>query len=589
MDLATLMQQAAALTGTQQQAANQVSGLYSQASQSAAEVGQVKQQAAQDTYSAELTRLEGELKAQNSNIKLAQAYGTDASAQGNAIIPLADLMKQTAVKLTQAQQQVQEVEANSDLIGNPLGWLKDLVMGDELRANRDALAKSFDQQSKTAQALNAATQTSIQTQNAIKESLTATSIQQIASVKAADAKAEAAQWQIESAKLGASSIEVLSKVGAEAFSRNAQLFNMQQAAEQMAMAREERAMRLKDKKDQEAELQDITDNINAFNKVYGRPEVAVSMVKRGYATGGEFGEYLRHADVAGSRIRTSGSLEGSLGTTPSQTYSAVQSGSVEAPRTWKPSLDVFKQAEVQFQQELDTRDKATGKTKRESMKKEELPAFFDSLVKKVAEQAASSIQHGTGNPFEVPNIETVLSSPTKEGQALAASPFRTEVLDSLVATGISNPSPEQIMQTSAAAVAAGKLRMEDAIKWGSQYYKEGKALKEATGGFSTMAVPVAAGYKVPADFITKEPAGARTAAGTFLASGSGSFGFGSANFLDEQRQLRTAGVKTIDLTNSADFTTAMTIIMSRRRAEEIKAAGGGAKTFSESKLGKMFQ
>ena len=423
MDLATLMQQAALLNQQQMAQGQQVSDMLAGASQTASETSQVLQQSASDTREAELTRLEGELKTQNARVKVANAYGTNVNAQSDVITPLAELMRQTAVDLTKAQAEVQRIDANSDLLGNPLGWLEDLVRGDEVRGQRDALAQSLDQQSKTAQALNAATQTSIQTQNAITETLTTTSIKQIANVKAADAQVKAANWQVEAAKLGASSVEALSQVGAQNFARMAQMYSLGQQAESMALARAERAERLKDKQAVETELQDITDNINAYNKTYGRPEVPTSFVKRYYGTQGEYGDELRHADVSGMRIRQSGGTEGSLGAKPSEAYMRIESGAVQTPAAWKPSVDVLKEAEAQFNTFLDERDKTTGKTNRESLKGEALKDAFDNQVKDVAARYSKRIEYGKGNPFQVPNIETVIQSPTKEGKELANSNY----------------------------------------------------------------------------------------------------------------------------------------------------------------------
>lgn len=580
MDLASLMQQAALLNQTSRSQSQQISDLQAGASNTAMETAENLKLAASNVGAAKLTELEGQLNTQNARVKVANAFGTNANAMSDIITGIAGSMRETAINLMAAQQEAARIEANSDLFGNPLGWLEDLVRGDEVRGQRDALLQSFEVQSKLAHQLNSATQTSVATQNAITETLSATSIKQIAQAEEAAAAAKAASWQIDAARLGANSIETLQQQGAVEFSRNMSMYNAQITAENLAMARQERAARLKEKQALENELEEITANVNAHNKAVGMPEVPSSFVKRYWGSSGEVGENMRNADVVGMRIRKTGSLEGIAGTTPVEAYAKFVAGPYQAPAAWKPSLDVLKEAERRFTAFLDTPSQEPGanfgKTPRSTLKPEALQSAYNQQVQAVAAEKQTRIEHGTGNPFQVPPIESVLQSGTKEGQALAASKFRQSVLDALVSTGVPDPTPELLMATSLSAVEKGDITFAEAVAGGVQFFREGKGLKDATAGFTVMNIVPDNTYNVPASFVTQTPmAEQRRQVATGLGGG---VGLTTKLFSPEQRTLRENRVRTLNLLNTQDYTTALTILMSQRRAQQIQQAVKGSGT-----------
>lgn len=580
MDLASLMQQAALLNQSSRGQSQQISELYTGASNAANETAENLKLAASNVGAAKLTELEGQLNTQNARVKVANAYGTNANAMSDIITGIAGSMRETAVQLMAAQQEAARIEAGSDLFGNPLGWLEDLVRGDEVRGQRDALMQSFEVQSKLAHQLNSATQTTVATQNAITETLSATSIKQIAQAEEAEAAAKAASWQINAAKLGAASIETLQQQGAAEFSRNMSMYNAQITAENLAMARQERAARLADKQAMENELEEITANINAHNKAVGMPEVPSSFVKRYWGSSSEVGENMRNADVVGMRIRKTGNLEGIAGTTPVEAYAKFVAGPYQAPAAWKPSIDVLTEAERRFSAFLDTPSQEPGanfgKTPRSTLKPEAIQNAYNQQVQAVAAEKQARIEHGTGNPFQVPPIESVLQAPTKDGQALAASNFRKAVLDALVSTGVSDPSPELLMATSLSAVEKGEITFAEAVENGVKFFREGKALKDATSGFTVTNVPVENAYRVPASFVTQTPmAEQRRQVATGLGGG---VDLATKLFSPEQRTLRENRVKTLNLLNTQDYTTALTILMSQRRAQQIQQAVKGSGT-----------
>lgn len=573
MDLATLMQMAAELNGTQTAQAKQQSDLLMQASTVSKESSQVLQQAGADVEGATRTKLLGELATQQDNLKAAQAFGTDIGAQTDVLTPLAEIMRQTSIEYVNAAAYAAEVEAGSDLFGNPVGWLKDLVVGDGVRGRRDALESQLDAQSKVVQNLNAATQQTVQTQNAITQTLNSKSIEQLARAEAAKYTIQANEATIESIKLGANSIGILSATAESNFSRSAQMFNMQQQAEQMAFARAERAERLKDKKDAANEAGLIAAHVNAYNEAVGDPfRVDEATVKRYWGSNTEMGKRLQEGDIGGMRMNQTGSLAGLVGTTPAESYARVNDPSRSYPESWAPAKKVLDEAFVRFNTWADSPDPMTGKTNRASLKGEELAKKYDQFVAETAKEKSARVVAGENNPMDMAPLPSIVNAATSDPLAasVANSKFRTAVIDPLVTVGLEQPGPDQLLAFTADAVAKGELSSTEAVKHGTDMIRAGMVLKGATGGFSELNVPISATYNVPAKFLIAEPAGRGSAARSIMASGSLGFGFSTEPFTAEQKVLKDRNTKVLNLAKPEDFQIALQIMMSQRASKEIQ-------------------
>lgn len=579
MDLATLMQMAAELNGTQTAQAQQMSDLLMQASTAAQGSSQVLMQAGQDAASATRTKLLGELQTQQDNLKAAQAFGTDIGAQTDVLTPLAEVMRQTSQEYLEAASYAAEVEAGSDLFGNPIGWLKDLVVGDGVRARRDALEAKMASQAKIAQTLNAATQQTIQTQNAITQTLNADSIEKLSRAEAAKYTVQANNAFIEAARLGANSIEILSRTAESNFSRSAQMFNMQQQAEQMALARAERAERLKDKQAASQEASIIAAHVNAYNEAVGDPfRVDETTVKRYWGTNTEMGKKLMEGDVGGMRMLQTGNLQGLVGSTPAESYQMVSNPERAYPQQWAPAKKVLDETYMDWNTWADTKDPMTQKTPRESMKPEELQAKFNSMVQEKAMQKSARIVHGEGNPMEMAPLSVIVNAGATDPIAagVANSKFRTAVIDKFAALGVDQPSMEQYLAFTADAIAKGELTSTEAAKYGVDAIRAGVNLKAATGGFKELNVPFQASYNVPISFLTEIGADAAgrqgfgRAAGAFLGSQAGGLSTAAPLFSKEQESLRTRGTKVLNLAKHEDFQVALQIMMAKRQSKQIQ-------------------
>lgn len=569
MDLATLMQMAAELNGTQTAQAKQQAELLMKAGAAAQGSSQVLQQAGAGVEEATRTKLLGQLQTEQDNLKAAQAFGTDVGAQTDVLTPLAEIMRQTSMEYINAAAYAAEVDAGSDLFGNPLGWLKDLAVGDGVRGRRDALETQLQAQTKVVQNLNAATQQTIQTQNAITQTLNSKSIEHLARAEAARYTVQANEATIQAAKLGADAIGVLSRTAESNFTRSAQMFNFQKQAEELEFSRAERASRLKDKKAAEAEASIIAGHVNAYNEAVGDAfRVDEATVKRYWGTNTEMGKRLQEGDVGGMRMLQSGSLAGLVGTSPAESYAKLNDPSRSYPESWAPAKKVLDEAYVEFNTWADSPDPMTGKTNRASLKGDDLAKKYNQIVNEVATRKSARIAAGESNPMDMAPLPSIVSAAASDPLAasVANSKFRAAVIDPLVTVGLEQPAPDQLLAFTADAIAKGEITTTEAVKQGTDMIRAGMVLKGATGGFKELNVPITATYKVPAKFLVSEPAG-----GTRVRTTGGQlFGTTAEVFSAEQESLRTRNTKTLDLSKPEDFQIALQIMMSQRASKEIQ-------------------
>lgn len=567
ISLADMIAQGRALNEQQAGQAGQIAGFQMEASSAQRASAEEFQLAASAAREEELTKVQGELAAQQKSLAAAQAFGTDVGGIGDVITGLAHNMRNTAVELTAAEWEAARLEANSDLFGNPMGWLEDLVRGDAVRGKADTLRKMHDTQAALAQNLNAMAQSTARTQDAIKQTLNADSAEQAAQVKFAEVQAQAANAASNAASHATTGIRALMQQGDQEFGRNAQLYGMQVQAEQLAAAREARAEARAKKERTAADLQETLDNVNFYNRMFNRPEVSPSHIEKYLMTSGRVGAELREADVQGMRLRQ-GNSAGVVGMRPSEAIARISEGSLQLPQTWAPMEKVLMDAQDEFAEWRTEISVVTKKRNDAGMKGEQLAAEYDRIAQQKIATYQANIEAGTGNPFEAPTIENVLDAPVPNAQKVAQSKFRKFVLDPLVAAGNQRPDPELLLSTAVSAMERGELTQSEVVDAGVSFYRAATDINAAMSGASALGLQVEPKYSVPASFITRKPVREGLLPDLNPLSGSG---FLSRKvFTTEQLKAQEKGVTRLNLTSTADFTLALTVLQSKKRAEQIK-------------------
>lgn len=562
-DLGSIITQASGLASTQAQQSQDIADLNNQSTD-------LSQQASEDIKSAgtlqaqaQLVQLQGQLQTQKDRVQAANAFGTNVGDVSDIITQLGQGMRESAIALTQAQAKVTDIEANSDIIGNPIGWLRDLVQGDGARAQRDALAKQFDTQQKLAQGLNAQTQSTVQTQNAITETLSQASITAASESTQLLANAEASKQAIAGKQYGAQAIEALRTNGAQEFNRSIQVYSqieedarykegMALRQEQFAALQEQRARgKMEDK-----EYIDATGRVNAYRTAAGLPAVNETFVRRTLTQSGDLGDDIRRQELRGMNL--SGGEVKVFGNSPAETVAALTKDQPNLPDSYKPAVSILQAASQVAAEDINKKLLVPGN---EDLKKN--PAaraqILNSSVTQVAAQYQANIQNDKGNPYQAPAISTVLG----EKNGLADSKFGKVVLQTLVATEQNYPTPDMLMATGIAAVDRGELSLNDVRDGVTSFYQNAVGINNATGGYLQLGVPAQQGYKTKLDGFQR---------GFFDTAFSGLSltepGLG-ARTIQQSAANEKAASKPLDMTKPTDVTLALTVMQSKKLADSI--------------------
>lgn len=564
-DLGSIISSAVQVSGLQNQQAQTQSDLLTQNQDLAGKQAELTSEAGNLTAQATLIKQQGELQTQKDNVQAANAFGTNVGDVSDIITQLGQSMRETAIKLVNKQKEVSDIEANSDILSNPAGWLTDLLTGGQARAERDALAQQFDVTQKTAQGLNAQTQATVQTQNSITETLSAASIQQTAEATKKLADAKALESQIQGNAYGANAIQVMREVGAQEFNRQMQVYNQvtedQRWKEGFALRQEQfkatQEARARGKADDQYYVE-AADQINLYNKANGLPEVTSNQVRSTLNQSGKIGEIMRDRQASGFQIQQSGSTAKMFGDNPSDAVIRIERDRPNFPASYAPAQEVLKNSleltRTRIQQEL--MDPIKGADLKKDPKAQ--ARIYDETVKGYAKQAQSNIQSGKGNPYELVPIETI----TAENQALAQSNFGIKVLSTLVATGQPSPTPDLIVATAASALEKGEISFNEARDGIAQFFDQAVAIKNSTGGFLQLGVPLQEGYKTKLEGFNR---------GFFDSLGGGLTMMGGLNAKQEaaNRQSEIQAAKPLDLTKSTDVTLALTVMRTKGLTKRI--------------------
>lgn len=568
-DLGSILSEALSLQGTQTQQATQQAGLLQDAANLSNQQAGLIKEAGTLTAEAEMVKLTGELQTQKARVQAANAFGTNVGDVTDIITQLGQEMRATAIDLTKAQDRVTQIEAGSDLLTNPMGWLTDLLQGDAARAERDALASKFDTTQKLAQGLNSATQQTVQTQNAITETLSTASIQQATDAKKKLAEADALNATIQGKKYGADAIGVMRDMGAQNFNlsvRGYQLatedarwkegFALRQAQfEELQASRQLR-------KDQKAYYTEATDQINNYRIRIGLPPVTEQQVTQRLDRGDQLGQQMRDQQLSGWRMQEKGE-SGIFGDSPAETLSRIQRDNPQLPDSYAPAMSVYKDAAQLYEQKfaLKAQDPMTGETFKKD--KEAQARLFNETVAEYATTLQSKIDSKEGNPYKALPVSTILN----ENPELARTPFGTKVLATLSSTGQDDPTPEFLIASAVSAVQAGEISMNDARDGISKFFQQSNGILSSASGFLQLGLPVPTTYNVSMSKLVSATGGQSSSWGPLALHSEALRLISQGAPSEEERALRRDPV--VDLSNPTDVTTVLSVAASKKRAETI--------------------
>jgi hypothetical protein len=570
-DLSSILQQAVSLTNNQTQLAQQEASLLQAGAE--ASLGQASNIGAEAALTAQITSAEGQLKlqAQNQNRQVAQLAGTQLGGPTDVLGPLLQGMQLDAQKLISSQAKVSELESNSDLITNPLGFLKHLVQGDGARAERDAVAANLDAKQKTAQALNSATQQSVMTQEAIKETVTQSMIVDMAEMDVLRGQIKAAEATKQSYQFGAQAVGVMRQLGAENFNRATNMYQLMtddaRYKEGLELRKEQIANSRLARRSAEDELKyydEATSRINNFRAKSNLPPMQAHQVRAQLNQNSKLGETLREQEYRGYILEDMGDMGPVYGNTVSESINLLQSSGAQMPAQYEEMAGaVIGGAFSKLEQEI-TAQALASQNPALAKDKKFRDRVLDNLVKAEAMELTKDIQPGKGNPYELPKLDTMLGAVPE----IASSAFGQKILSPLAAAGQQDVNPEQLLALAADAINRGELSFNEARDGYAALFQNGVGLRNASGGFLALSVPTATGYqsKIKAfqpGFVERNatllgvPSAVIPGVGTLVRAGISA-------------QPRTGReMQALDHTKPEDVTLALTIMTTKKKASAI--------------------
>ena len=248
----------------------------------------------------------GELEAKNTAIANANALGSNSLDVNSIIIPLSQSIRANTIAHSAARVKVQDIERNSDLLTNPGGWLKDLLVGDEARAARDAIAENLAADTKQLKSMHEITQADVKTQLALAQTSTAESIQANADAGVTLAKAKAAQAKAQALQFSVEGIRALRTNNNQAWNRDMQVYNVRAREASAAKDRELRNEQLKLARGNAARAETkakgdeyINTNINMGRAARNLPPVPVALTAAEYNSNTPNGAQYRYFSSLG--------------------------------------------------------------------------------------------------------------------------------------------------------------------------------------------------------------------------------------------------------------------------------------------------
>lgn len=447
------------------------------------------------------TRLAGELEAQQQSRRVAQAAGMDASAQNEVISGRMAQLSNDLLAYEQASLQAQQMDERGNLLANPLGWLNNVLNGPQVRATRDATAERAAQTASQLNNLHALTQSNVQTQNAIAETMTADSIRSEAEAAQLAAEATALQAEQQAKQYTIEGINTLREYGSVEFNRRASMYNTLQAARQHEEAMNMRRLELQQRqKALELEMEGqqsfeyIAELINSTQESLGSdaPPVNAGLVRQHWGQNTAVGRRLEAmADIAflsedrGSQV---------LGRNPYDAYNNLQLFNLPVPGNLDPAAtEAFEVASAGLAEELakaerfatDTQSTDLGVTKANMADPNTRANVFNQLYR----------QHVESQDRGFSSYEVQTQFIAQEDPTFTQTPFYQTVVQPFAESG-TGVSLARTAELTAEKFAAGELTSDEAIAGLQRLYRDQKDLFSATSGRTAVGAPLPEDYPV---------------------------------------------------------------------------------------------
>ena len=509
----------------------------------------------------------------------ATAMGTNAADVNEVITATSAQLKSDLIAYTAASKQAQDLEANSNLLANPMGWLNDLLNGQQVRAVRDETAKRASTTSAMLSNMYTLTDQNTKTQLSLARTMDADSIAKLAEADSLKAASNADKAKLEAQNYVVDGLRALQELGPQEFSRHVQIYNAiqqdQNAADNRQMHKDNmEIMRLRLAKEQgdETATQFVADNVNRALKAQSLPEIPTAVIKKFYGTNTPEGMLFNQLSTVGMLAANKNSAV--IGTDPFDAYSLLSMTGGKMPDSTDQSvIDTMHTTAQKVAQEIEsarafttdaqvTPHGVTAKILGDPKKLGPLQAKMYNTI--FNEDIRASDAAFASKPV---NFELV----HKQYPQLAQTPFGQLVVAPIEQTGVTK-SLKDLGELTAAAYASGVISSSDAAKGLADYAQATTGLYNALSGRTAIGAPLVDGNtKVPLYLDTKKMGVLPTAALVLTNASS----IPTYSLINKQLRRGVGNITMeVDLTNPTSIATYLAKYRTSKIGQELQNAAG---------------
>ena len=404
----------------------------------------------------------------------AAALGTDSTASSEIITTINSQIRNDLLRFNQASQELERLDANSNLFGNTLGWLESILTRGDYEAAATQAQARLDANTTMLSRMYALTDSDTKTQLALAETADASDIALASRAAALNADSNARKAEIEAAGFDIEGYRTLYQLGNEEFSRNATIYNAVKDAQRHSEAMEVQRLQVQIAQARLAQAQrpDVTEqyldaSINTATRGLGMPEIPKEVISANYGKGTPLGQRLAMLEIVGTNSINNGTL--TIGPSPIISREAVNNLGGGFPKSFDPDvIRAFDVADTRFQEYVDRASTIPGEfaasataqnrgLNSETVKDPEMQAkVYNSIYNELL--AAKDAQLPT---LPLP-IEAMSRLP--EFQRVIASPTYQEVIAPVVASASTPVTIQGLAPVVAQAVIEGTITSERASK-----------------------------------------------------------------------------------------------------------------------------
>lgn len=502
------------------------------------------------------------LEAEQTNLKAAETLGTLPGAGSDIVTGLLNEIRTGTAKVNELEEEVADLAANSS-ITNPVGFLRNLLVGPLIRKQYEAEAFKLDSDLSKMSKLNATTSQTAAANNAIAQSMNAADIDKLAQAGQEAANVQRLLAAKESLGYGVQLIEAMRTMGAQQFNRALQMYQVLQEDKRYKETAELRQLQLDEARTRIVENKETKEDLAqglAFTNYYrisnNLPELSSFQYKRLVVASGEEGDNIRRQERLGMNSYYSKGTQ-LLGSSPAEAWESIIIDNPNLPPAVRSGgAAVLEQANDAVNLVINGLSTGTGQLPEgtETFGLTQTNLKDSKAVRLAINKAASTVSENlqldltkanNTNPYQAPPMQNVF----KEFPQLLNSNFGQQVFKPMMDAGIGDTDAQKILEWTFKALDQNKIQFNEARDALYNYFEGAVAINNATKGFTRVGLSPQQGYRVKVGGLNRVYPLVAPISGVYASK----------------------AIKTFDLTNRTEVNSALAFRMTEAKVEQINS------------------